>query len=175
MRRFLFLAGILFFGACAGSGESNDSLKKAVIYYDPNEVPWGILKIISIYGREFLKHSSLDKLTITDCDSLKYIQDLVGHAIQDTVKQGDQQYVDTSIAVMLYSDQKTDTLFLDGSSHLQCNDCIFQDKTLTHYIIKIIRLNNTYWEELGSEYYYNGKYNGVSRLLYPDEIPAEEY
>lgn len=175
MRRFLFLAGILFFGACAGSGESNDSLKKAVIYYDLNEVPWGILKIISIQGREFLKHSSLDKLTITDCDSLKYIQDLVGHAIQDTVFQGNRRYVDTSIAVMLYSDQKTDTLFLDGYSHLQCNDCIFQDKTLTHYIIKIIRLNNTYWEELGSEYYYNGEYNGVSRLLYPDEIPAEEY
>lgn len=175
MRRFLFLAGILFLGACVGTGETNDSLKKAVIYYDPNEVPWGILKIIAIQGREFLKYSSLDKLTITDSDSLKYIQDLVGHAIQDTVFQGDRRYVDTSIAVMLYSDQKTDTLFLDGYSDLQCNDCIFQDKTLTHYIIKIIRLNNTYWEELGSEYYYNGEYNGVSRLLYPNEIPAEEY
>lgn len=44
MRRFLFLAGILFLGACVGTGETNDSLKKAVIYYDPNEVPWGILK-----------------------------------------------------------------------------------------------------------------------------------
>lgn len=174
MRRFLFLTGILFC-ACVGSGESNDLLKKAVIYYDPNEVPWGILKVIDTHGREFLKYRGLNKLTITDCDSLKYIQELVGHAIQDTVSQGDRRYVDTSIAVMLYSDQKTDTLFLDGYSSLQCNDCIFQDKALTHHIIKIIRLNNAYWEELGSEYYYNGEYNGVSRLLYPNEIPAEEY
>lgn len=69
MRRFLFLTGILFC-ACVGSGESNDSLKKAVIYYDPNEVPWGILKVIDTHGREFLKYRGLNKLTITDCDSL---------------------------------------------------------------------------------------------------------
>lgn len=68
---------------------------------------------------------------------------------------------------MLYSDQKLDTLFLDGYSHLQYNDCVFRDSALTHYIIKMIRLNNKYWEDVASEYYYNGQYNGVSRYIYP--------
>ena len=163
MRRLLFLTVII----CSACMESNNPLKKATIYYNPNQTPWGILKVVDTPSRVFLKDSlKLNKLTITNFDSLKFIYDQIEHATRDSISF-DYQEVDTSIAVMLHSDQKLDTLFLDGYSHLQYNDCVFRDSALTHYIIKMIRLNNKYWEDVASEYYYNGQYNGVSRYIYP--------
>ena len=37
--------------------ESNNPLKKATIYYNPNQTPWGILKVVDTPGRVFLKDS----------------------------------------------------------------------------------------------------------------------
>ena len=91
MRRLLFLTVII----CSACTESNNPLKKATIYYNPNQTPWGILKVVDTPGRVFLKDSlKLNKLTITNFDSLKFIYDQIEHATRDSISF-DYQEVDT--------------------------------------------------------------------------------
>ena len=50
------------------------SLDKAVIYYNPNDTPWGLLKVVDVPMHQFLKYkANCSKITLTNRDSLQYI------------------------------------------------------------------------------------------------------
>ena len=84
--------------------ESNNPLKKATIYYNPNQTPWGILKFVDTPGRVFLKDSlKLNKLTITNFDSLKFIYDQIEHATRDSISFDYQEVYILTKSLIRYS------------------------------------------------------------------------
>lgn len=145
------------------------SIDKAVIFYNAKEAPWGILRIATIDVQNYLRDSTnLAKIVIKDKNKLQFICDRLIHV--DTIAF--EHNIDTWIAALLYSSNKIDTLALDAypQNDLQYNNLIFRDSILAYYLIDLIRSHSSIWNKQAMEFYYDGKYNPLSKSFW-NKIP----
>ena len=156
----------IFVAGCSDVKSPKEKVRffdKAVVYYNPNEAPWGLLKVINVPVEEFLRHKDhLSEIILTDKDSLQYISEIIHKARLDSLSN---KHADTSIAVLLFSNEKIDTLATDAFPQypIQYNNSVFRDSMLVYYIIDIIRSRNIIWNDAAKEFYYNGAYNPLPR------------
>lgn len=137
---------------------------KAIVFYNSNIPPWGILKVTNISAEDFLNNNvGLTQIALTDMDSLRYIKECIIHAKLDTLKNND--YVDTSIAMLLYSGKNVDTLTSNAYPQhlLQYNNTTFRDSLLVYYIIDAIRQRDSIWNNAAQDFYYLGQYQHLPK------------
>lgn len=174
MEKTIYLLGIFCTCICViacgnanSKAEKNHTYDKAVIYYDPNIAPWGLLKITDISVQDFLKYNDdLCKIVLSDKDSILYISKSVNKTHPHSLI--DNNYVDTSIAVLLFSQGNVDTLASNAypQSRIQYNRTFLHDSTLVYYFIDIIRKQNLIWNNAAKDYYYNGIYNSLPHSIF---------
>lgn len=164
----MLLTSIIYVTGCDNVNSTKENVRifdKAIIYYNPNEAPWGLLKVINVSVQEFLKYDEdLSEIILTDKDSLQYLSESINKARLDSLSN---KYVDTSIAILLFSNNSIDTLATDAfpQYQIQYNSTMFRDSTLVYYLIDIIRDRNTVWNEAAKDFYYNGSYNPLPRSI----------
>ena len=178
MEKTIYLLGIFCICICViacGNANSKAEQKhiydKAVIYYAPNIAPWGLLKITDVSAQDFLKHrDNLCKIVLTNKDSILYISKTVNKTHPDSLI--DNNYVDTSIAVLLFSQGNVDTLSSDAypQSRIQYNRTFLYDSTLVYYFINIIRKQNSVWDNAAKDYYYNGINNSLPHSTFKNGL-----
>jgi lipoprotein len=161
---------ISIFIGITGCGHKNAGDKifdKAVIYYNPNTAPWGLMKIIDVSVVDFLQDSiNLGELVVTNNDSLQYISGIINKTTLTPLAIND--YVDTSIAVLLFSQGCIDTLATNAYPHspIQYNNMTFEDSTLVYHLINIIREHEPLWDNEAKDYYYDGTYNPLPKSIF---------
>ena len=160
----LFLFIISIYVGCQ-TQYSRHPIEKAIIYYNANEAPWGILRIATVDMRDYLRDSAnLSTIIIEDRDTLQFIQNRLIH--KDTIVE--KHNIDAWIVALLYTSEKVDTLVLDAypENDLQYDNLIFKDSILAYYLIDLIRNHNLVWDKQAMEFYYNGKYNPLPKSFW---------
>lgn len=153
--------------SCREKNVGDKNFEKVIIYYNSNTVPWGLMKVIDVSVGDFLQDSlNLRKLVLADKDSLRHISEIINSSEFSRLKVND--YVDTSIAVLLHFKDRIDTLATDAfpRSPIQYNDMAFTDSMLIYYFIDIIREHDSLWDNDAEDYYYNETYNSLPRSIF---------
>lgn len=150
---------------CSEQNVIDRNFEKAIIYYNSNTVPWGLMKVIDVSVGDFLQDSlNLRKIVLTDKDSLRHISENIIRSKPTSLAGND--YIDTAIAVLLFSQGHIDTLATNAypQSVIQYNDMTLTDSTLVYHLIDIIRKHDPLWDNEAKDYYYNGTYNPLPNL-----------
>lgn len=157
--------------SCSEQNVSDRNFEKAIIYYNSNTVPWGLMKVIDVSVGDFLQDSlNLRKIVLTDKDSLRHISENIIRSKPTPLAGND--YIDTAIAVLLFSQGHIDTLATNAypQSPVQFNDENFMDSVLVYHLIDIIRAHDPKWDEDAKEYYYNGAYNTLPQSFWDQSL-----